>query len=351
MKNLLRTGLLGFLCLLAAALLPAVPADAQTLPLDAALDETPGADIFVMPREALFREKPALTARVISRLSAGARLKLLATGERFLHVEIATPTPDSGGQVSGYLAREVTAAFPPGADGTRDLAIAGRILARSETYRRLATAFLMRAAERSRDAGVPDPRLEVLLGETAEALAAAGGPFPPGLEVVRPPATVEEGTRYLYRGDAFERALELTSRASAGEFAAVRERAMAGLLRARYPETSASLALLWQETAAWLQLTESACDPAALSCAADRLGVASLALGRYLLATGKLEQIKTMEERVRAAGGRVAAVLGNKTRGRKLAGTEPAPSHRRRARGAAPKSTSWRSKASSDRLR
>jgi hypothetical protein len=292
---------------------------AEGVALVPAAEECPGADLFVMPREALLREKPRSNARVVGHLPAGTRLKLVAGGERFLQVEVPTP-PEPGGAATGYIAREVTAVFPDGAEGTRDLVTVGRTLARTDTYRRLAAAFLLRASDRLKEAGAPDPHVELLLGETAEALATIEGisTYPAGVAISTRPDLPGGAFRHFYRGDAFARVLELTKGQSSGDLSGLRDRATAGLLRARYPTTGISLAGLWQETAAWLQLAESASDPAALTCAADRLGSASLVLGRYLLATEKLDQIATLETRVGAAGGRVAALLSNKTHGRKL---------------------------------
>jgi hypothetical protein len=282
-------------------------------------EDSPGADLFVMPREAVLREKPKGSARVVGTLPAGTRLKLVAAGERYLQVEVPNP-PQPGGPAAGYVAREVTAVFPAGAEGTRDLVTVGRTLARTDTYRRLAAAFLLRASERLKEANTPDPAVEVLLGETAEALATVEGvaSYPTGLAITTRPDLPGGAFRRFYRGDAFERALELTKGQSSGDLSGLRDRATAGLLRARYPMTSISLSGLWQETAAWLQVVESASDPAALASAAERLGAASLVLARYLLAAEKLDQIGTLETRIGPAGGRVAALLPNKTHGRKL---------------------------------
>jgi hypothetical protein len=282
-------------------------------------EDTPGADLFVMPREAVLREKPKGNARVVGTLPAGTRLKLVAAGERYLQVEVPNPL-QPGGPAIGYVAREVTAVFAEGAEGTRDLVTVGRTLARTDTYRRLAAAFLLRASERLKEANAPDPAVEVLLGETAEALATVEGvsSYPAGLAIMTRPDLPGGALRHFYRGDAFERALELTKGQSSGDLSGLRDRATAGLLRARYPMTSISLAGLWQETAAWLQVAESASDPAALVSAAERLGAASLVLGRYLLAAEKLDQIGTLETRIGPAGGRVSALLPNKTHGRKL---------------------------------
>ena len=303
----------GLALLLSLGLLPA--ARGQQSP-----EEGPGADLFVMPREALLREKPKGNARVVARLPGGSRLKFVSGGERFVQVEVAAP-PEAGGASTGYVAREVTAVFPAGPDGTRDLVTVGRTFARSEAYRRLAAAFLLRASERLNEARTPDPKVELLLGETAEALASTEGvqTYPPGLAISTRPDVPGGAFRHFYRGDAFTRVLELTAAGDkTADVAALRDRATAGLLRCRYPSTGISLASLWQETAAWLQLVESGCDPSALVSAADRLGSSSLALGRYLLATEKLDALEKIEGRVRDAGARLAALLPNKTHGRKL---------------------------------
>src|SRR5206468_12619652 len=117
---------------------------------------------------------PKGNARAIGVLPAGTRLALVAAGERYLQVDVPTP-PQPGGPATGYVAREVTAVFSEGAEGTRDLVTVGRTFARTETYRRLAATFLLRAIERLDAAGTPDPSVLLLLGETAEALAAVEG--------------------------------------------------------------------------------------------------------------------------------------------------------------------------------
>jgi hypothetical protein len=298
---------------LLAALLSLAPASAVV----ADEPEPPGADLFVMPREAVVREKPKSNARALGVLPAGTRLKLVTTGERYLQIDV--PNPPTGAPAAGYVAREVTAVFPEGAEGTRDLVTVGRTFARTETYRRLAAAFLLRATERLREAGTPDPAVELLLGETAESLAnVEGSSYPAGLAITTRPDLPGGALRHFYRGDAFEHVLELTKSQSSGDLSGLRDRATAGLLRARYPMTSITLPVLWQETAAWLQLVESASDPAVLASAAERLGDSSLVLGRYLLAAEKLDPIATLESRIRPAGGRLVALLANKTHGRKL---------------------------------
>jgi len=263
------------------------------------------------------REKPVKSSRFLGKLPGGSRLRLLEAGEQYTKVEIAAGAGAAASRLPaiGFLSREAVCVFPQDDRGTADLVAAGRVLSGSEPHRRLAAAFLLRASERLRVSSPGDPAVEIQLGETAEALAAAGGPFPPGLEVTRAP---REPVRWLYSGDAFHRALALTGKAEGDGMARLRDRAMAGGLRQQYAETSSSLTALWSETAAWLALTESARDPFALKASAERLGLASLSLGRLLVAAGRPSELTTVERRVAAAAIRVRAALPKQTAGRKL---------------------------------
>jgi hypothetical protein len=292
---------------------PAALARVSATFVPAARREPPGSDVFITPREALLREKPLADGRILGKIPAGTRLKLLDGGDIFLKVELP-------GAATGFVAREVAVVFPPEAEATCDLVVVGRAFARNETNRRLAAMLLWRAAERLRAAGTPDPRVEVLLGETTESLLTAGGTFPAGLEIVQ--TNGGAGTHALYSGAAYRRALELLgkpetpdNKVNAGScgpavtLSTIRERAIAGVLRSQYPETSTTLHALWQESAAWLQLAESAEEPAVVRTASERLGSASLALARFLLATGRTDEIGKLENRVQAAGARVQKLL------------------------------------------
>lgn len=266
--------------------------------------EPPGSDIFTSPREALLREKPNAQAHVVGRLPQGTHLTLIEARPTYLRVS------------GGWISREVVVVFSPDAGATRELVTVGRALAKTDAQRRLAAALLLRASERLREAKTPDPEVELLTGETFERLAAAGGPFPPGLGIVEKPGP--SGTHAFYDGTAFQRALELLGKDQSPGAARLRERATAGALRAQFPERSNNLATLTQESAAWLTLAETAEDPGVLRSAAERAGGSSLALGRYLLALGKADELTRLQERVRFAGARVQTLVPGGTEGRRL---------------------------------
>ncbi|MEP6768226.1 MAG: hypothetical protein ABJC61_06120 [Acidobacteriota bacterium] len=309
------------LALCSMTFLTGAHAQAAVPPLASARGEPAGSDVFVMAREAILRDRPSKESRMIGKLPGGARLKLLDAGETWDKVEVlASERPTAGPKDAksvasfGFVSRDVVATFSNDASGLSDLIAAGRVLFQSEAHRRFAAAFLLRASERLRASGAPDPSVELLLGETAEALALSGGPFPPGLEVARAPG---EGS-WRYSGEAFLRAFASVEKTEGETAARLRERATAGALRQRYAAPSASLTAVWQETADWLSLAETSQEPSALRCAADRLGAASLSLGRLLLAAGRSEDIDKLEKRVRAAGGRTAALLPAGVAGRRL---------------------------------
>ena len=305
MKELARTLLPRFALALLMSLGFAI---ACSLALGEEVAEPAGSDVFTSPREALLREKPSPNGRVVGRLPQGTRLTLVEARPAYLRVN------------GGWISREVVVVFGPDSGATRELVTVGRTLSKTDAQRRLAAALLLRASDRLREAKTPDPEVELLLGETAEALAVngAGGTFPPELGIVEKPGA--SGTRAFYGGAAFQRALDFLGKDTSPACARLRERATAGLLRTQYPERSAtsSLTTLTQESAAWLTLAETAEDPGVLRSAAERAGVASLALGRYLLALGKADEIVKLQERVRFAGARVQTMVPGGTEGRRL---------------------------------
>jgi hypothetical protein len=289
-------------------------------PAGSADEEMRGSDVFVTSRAALLRETASSSAKVVARLPYAARVTLLEGGDVYLHVEVPAGSSAiaAGGMRTGFLASETTAVFGPESAGAADLLTVGRTLARNPSTRTLAAALLLRGVERVRQTGVPDSRAELELGETAEALAGDGGPFPAGLEIAERGKGPDGKPRYAYTGNAFQRALDLTAKQDPKSAAAVAERALAGLLRARFAEPGNSLATLWQETAGWLELAETAKSPSVLRSSADRLGAAALPLGRFLLAAGRLDDLGKVADRVRAAGASVSRLLPDTKDGTKL---------------------------------
>ena len=269
-----------------------------------------GSDAFTTPREALLREKPSRDARVLAKLPQGSRMTVIETRDRYLRVE-------GKGLPTGWIAREVAVVFPRDANATRELVIIGRAFSDNDTHRLLAACLLDRAAQRLRDAKTPDPEVEVLLGETAEELAVTGGPFRAELGLSE--KSDATGTRGFYDAAAFKRAVDLLDGTITVEQKRVRDRAQVGLLRAQFRERPSSLAGLVQESNAWLGLLETSDEPEVLRSAADRVGEASLGIGRYLLALGKLEDLAKLEMRVREASVRVQGASPDTPDGRRLA--------------------------------
>lgn len=259
------------------------------------------ADVFVTQQVALLRELPAPTAKIVTRLAAGARGTLASRRDGFVDVAIAG--------TRGYMAEGVTATFDDGCDASREMVVVGRFLAGDAARRPLAVSLLLRGTERLRADGTPDADAEILLGETAEALVATSDHVPDGVGVVL------RGGRRAYDGEAFRRALLTVDS----------DRARAGALRSEFPGTSDGFIALWKETGAFLSLAEVATDPSVVAFATDRLGAASLALGRLLLAAGKPDQLKDLEARVTDAavrtgsaklGARAAILLAMRGNGR-----------------------------------
>ena len=275
-------------------------------------------DVFVMPREAVLRERPSAKARIVGTVRGGERLRETAIAGGFLRV-VRTGAEVEGEAAEGFVARDVVSVFPAGPRGTAELAAAGSAMAGTAAYRTLGVAMLERAAQRLRDEGTPDAALEVRLGESAEALIRQDGRWPAGVpRTFR--ACKASGRCPIYGGEAFARAYQLATAPDSHGLEAVRDRATAGLLRAKYPETSDALSTLWQETADWLALAESARDREALEAATERLGAAGLALGRDLLATGRLDQLDALRLRLISTSQRATSAAPGSGCGARLSG-------------------------------
>ncbi|MDL2718064.1 MAG: hypothetical protein PT977_09935 [Acidobacteriota bacterium] len=214
------------------------------------------------------------------------------------------------------------ALFAEGPEGSRNLVIVGRYLAADETRISLAAAFLARGAARLRAEGTADPGAEVLLGEVAERLAPKGGAAPAGVgfvQVFDPKA----GRRFrAYDGAAFRRVLDDIPQEADTPLAEVRERAMAGALRARFPLRGTSLLSLWEETVLWLTFAERVKSPSVAEGVARKLEAAAPSLARLLLAAERGEDLTALDRRLTDAAERLEAL-------------EPSPGKARRLREAA----------------
>ena len=175
-------------------------AQAAAPPLASARGEPSGSDVFVMAREAILRDKPSKESRLIGKLPGGARLKLLDAGETWDKVEVIVSERPAGASKdepksapsAGFVSRDVVATFPDDASGLSDLIAAGRVLSQSEPHRRFAAAFLLRASERQRASGAPDPTVELLLGRDRRGARALWRAFPS-----RPRGRARAGRRTL----------------------------------------------------------------------------------------------------------------------------------------------------------
>ena len=215
----LRTWI-SLVALLAAVILGGEPIPSAT-PAAGVFEIT---DVFVMPREAVLRERPSANARIVGIVAAGDRLQETAIAGAFLRVE-RPGTVDGAAESarSGFLSRDAASVFPAGPRGTADLASAGAALAATAAIRTLGVAMLERATRRLREQGTPDPALEVLLGESAEALLRQNGRWPSDVpRTFRPCRTGAGGRCAVYSGEAFTRALELASAPGAHGLEAIR---------------------------------------------------------------------------------------------------------------------------------
>lgn len=208
--------------------------------------------------------------------------------------------------------------FAPGPEGSRNLVVVGRYLAADETRLRLAAAFLARGAARLRAEGTPDPRAEVLLGETAECLARRAGAPPEGV-IFAAPFDPKLGRKVrVYDGEAFRRALADVPADAAGPLLELRERALAGALRARFAVPGSTLIPKWEETVAWLTFAESVRTPSVADGVSHRLERAAPDLARLLLAAGKVDDLAALDRRLTDASQRLEALEPDPAKARRL---------------------------------
>lgn len=209
-----------------------------------------------------------------------------------------------------------------GLEGGRNLVVVGRYLSADDTRLPLAAALLARGAARLRAEGTPDARAEVLLGETAERLAPrpVAAPDGVGFHALFDPKLGKKVR--VYDGEAFRRALGDLPEDAEEPILELRERALAGALRARFALPGPTLIATWEETIAWLSFAESVRTPRVAESVSRRLERSAPELARLLLAAGKTDDLTALDRRLTDASQRLEAL-------------EPDPSKARRLRDAA----------------
>jgi hypothetical protein len=212
--------------------------------------------------------------------------------------------------------------FAEGPEGSRNLVVVGRYLAADDARLSLAAALLARGAGRLRKEGTPDPRAEVLLGEVAERLAPKGGAAPEGVGFTFAFDTRTGRRLRFYDGEAFRRALGDIPPSAEAPLFELRERAMAGALRARFPLPGTGLIARWEETELWLTFAEEVRSPGAAEGVSSRLESSAPALARLFLAAGRREDLAALDRRLVDVAARLEAL-------------EPSPAKARRLRNAA----------------
>lgn len=232
------------------------------------------------------------------------------------------PTPPSkkseSPSPSSSLSSSSADLFSPGPEGSRNLVVVGRYLAAHDTRLPLAAALLARGAARLRTAGTPDPAAEVLLGETAERLAPRPGAAPEGVGFAAPFDPKLGRKVRVYDGEAFRRALGDVPADASGPLLDVRERALAGALRARFPLPGVTLISKWEETVAWLTFAESVQSARVAEKVSRRLESSAPDLARLLLAAGKMDDLKALDRRLTDASHRLEALEPDPAKARRL---------------------------------
>jgi hypothetical protein len=209
--------------------------------------------------------------------------------------------------------------FPEGPEGSRNLVVVGLFLADDPARLRIASTLLARGTLRLRREGRPDPAAEVVLGETLEEIARRGLPPPDGARFVGRFDVGRSRSVEKYDGAAFRLALDaLRADPDSDRPRELRERASAGLLRARFPFPETSLVGLFLETSAWLALVEESRTDRVVSQGATRLARAAPSLGRLLLAAGRTRELAVLAGRLRKAARRVRLDFPKEAAGRRL---------------------------------
>jgi hypothetical protein len=260
------------------------------------------------------REKPkgsAARATLASAFLVGAVATLTAASSRAQQPSPPSRNPSSSSSPSPDSLFE-------GPEGGRNLVVVGRYLSADDTRLPLAAALLARGAARLRAEGTPDPRAEVLLGETAERLAPKPVAAPEGVGF-HAPFDPKLGKKVrVYDGEAFRRALGDLPEDAKEPFLELRERALAGALRARFALPGRTLITTWEETIAWLSFAESVRTPRVAESVSRRLERSAPELARLLLAAGKTDDLTALDRRLTDASQRLEALEPDPSRARRL---------------------------------
>jgi len=234
------------------------------------------------------------------------------------------PTPPSKKSPSSSLFSSSSSSlasgtlFAPGPEGSRNLVVVGRYLAADDTRLPLAAALLARGAARLRAGGNPDPWAEVLLGETAERLAGRAGAPPEGVTFAAHFDPKLGRTVRAYDGEAFRLVLADVPADATGTLLELRERALAGALRSRFPLPGQTLVAKWEETVAWLTFAEAVRSPRVADGVARHLERAAPDLARLLLAAGRTDDLSALDRRLTNASERLEALEPDPAKARRL---------------------------------
>ena len=158
----------------------------------------------------------------------------------------------------------------------------------------------------------------MLLGETAERLASRPGAAPEGVGFTAVFDTKRGRHVRVYDGDAFRRVLDDLRSSVEGPLAELRERALAGALRARFPLPGVTLVSKWEETVAWLTFAEAVRSPRVAEGVSRRLERAAPDLARLLLAARKVDDLTTLARRLTDASQRLEALEPDPAKARRL---------------------------------
>ncbi len=226
--------------------------------------------------------------------------------------------------------------FGPGPEGSRNLVVVGRYLAADDNAAapggRVSRAR-RRAPARGGSTRSRAPRSCSARRVNASPRGARAAPEGIGFTAVFD-TKLGRNVR-VYDGAAFRRVLDDVPPAAEGPLAELRERALAGALRARFPLPGVTLVSKWEETVAWLAFAESVRSARVAEGVSRRLERAAPDLARLLLAAGKVDDLTALARRLTDASQRLEALEPDPAKARRLRAAARAV-RRLRGSGAAP---------------